>query len=249
MMFISDDGSSTGRCCSRAMCNKVTVTPAMGRSLEGGLAEKNYSTTESPEVVTHVRLAWGSFTWHPMHNVVAWRQQRWWCAVSECTIDTTFCSSDHQPSISYSRPTCSDNSQLPTLQLRVSTSQSQHVVFRPCSCFGFPLFSYWRAHPEAILALLGYWCTLGEFFGLPAVSAFGRDPSLLEALSNTRSDGIGALYREGTASLLNSLVHRNFALTTQQVREEFNTAVISEKAAATQAQLFKKANEGHLKHH
>ncbi|RZR71021.1 hypothetical protein BHM03_00002887 [Ensete ventricosum] len=185
MMFISDDGSSTGRCCSRAMCNKVTVTPAMGRSLEGGLAEKNYSTTESPEA----------------------------------------------PVIT--------NPPSPTLVPPAPTTPNSP----PFSC------DYWRAHPEAILALLGYWCTLGEFFGLPAVSAFGRDPSLLEALSNTRSDGIGALYREGTASLLNSLVHRNFALTTQQVREEFNTAVISEKAAATQAQLFKKANEGHLKHH
>ncbi|RRT47978.1 hypothetical protein BHE74_00002492 [Ensete ventricosum] len=107
-----------------------------------------------------------------------------------------------------------------------------------------------QRHPEAILALFGSWCTLGQFFGLPAAYALGRNPSLLEALSNTRADGIGALYREGTASFLNSLVSRSFVFTPRQVRDAFNAAVLSNSAAGAQAELFKKANEGHLvKHH
>ncbi|KAJ8494052.1 hypothetical protein OPV22_015773 [Ensete ventricosum] len=108
---------------------------------------------------------------------------------------------------------------------------------------------YWRRHPEAILALFGSWCTLGQFFGLPAAYALGRNPSLLEALSNTRADGIGALYREGTASFLNSLVSRSFVFTPRQVRDAFNAAVLSNSAAGAQAELFKKANEGHLVTH
>ncbi|URD93114.1 hypothetical protein MUK42_01602 [Musa troglodytarum] len=109
---------------------------------------------------------------------------------------------------------------------------------------------YWRTHPEAILALFGFWCTLGQLFGSPAAYALGRNPSVLEALSNTRADGIGALYREGTASFLNSLVSRSFVFTAQQVKDAFNAAVVSNSAATAQAELFKRANEGHLvKHH
>ncbi|CAL9114799.1 unnamed protein product [Musa acuminata var. zebrina] len=109
---------------------------------------------------------------------------------------------------------------------------------------------YWRTHPEAILALFGFWCTLGQLLGTPAAYALGRNPSVLEALSNTRADGIGALYREGTASFLNSLVSRSFVFTARQVRDAFNAAVVSNSAAAAQAELFKRANEGHLvKHH
>nr|CAD1824128.1 unnamed protein product [Ananas comosus var. bracteatus] len=93
-----------------------------------------------------------------------------------------------------------------------------------------------------------YWGTVGRLFGSVAASAFGRNLSLPEALSNTRADGIGALYREGTASLLNSLINKRFAFTTQQVRDAFMTAVSSERSAMAQAQLFRKANEGHIKH-
>lgn len=107
---------------------------------------------------------------------------------------------------------------------------------------------YWKTHPEAILAILGYLGNIGELFGEEASSlAFGRDLSLPEALANTRTDGIGALYREGTASLLNSLVDGRFPFTTHQVKGSFAAAVTSDKAAATQAELFKQANEGRLK--
>ncbi|CAL9764315.1 unnamed protein product [Musa acuminata subsp. burmannicoides] len=114
-----------------------------------------------------------------------------------------------------------------------------------------PPFScdYWRTHPTAIWALLGFWCPLSQIFGMPAASFFGSNPSLVEAMSDARSDGIGALYREGTASFLNSLVDRDFFFTTQQVRDAVNAAAVSDEGAAAQAELFKKANKGHLKHH
>ncbi|RVW39652.1 Protodermal factor 1 [Vitis vinifera] len=78
-------------------------------------------------------------------------------------------------------------------------------------------------------------------------SPFTGTCNLQQALSNTRTDGLGELYREGTASLLNSMVNKRFPFTTKQVRDRFAAALSSNKAAAAQAHLFKLANEGKLK--
>ncbi|XP_072965768.1 protodermal factor 1-like [Typha angustifolia] len=106
---------------------------------------------------------------------------------------------------------------------------------------------YWRTHPEAIWGIFGYLGNVGEFFGPVCGAIFGRNLSLPDALANTRADGIGALFREGTASLLNSIVSRKFPFTTQQVKDAFAAALNSNRAAAAQAELFKQANEGRLK--
>ncbi|KAL5997686.1 hypothetical protein ACLOJK_008616 [Asimina triloba] len=106
---------------------------------------------------------------------------------------------------------------------------------------------FWGTHPALIWGLFGFWGTMGGIFGTACTSAFGSNLSLHQALLNTRNDGIGSLYREGTASLLNSMATTNFPYTAQQVKEHFMAALVSDKAAAAQAQLFKKANEGHLK--
>lgn len=81
------------------------------------------------------------------------------------------------------------------------------------------------------------------------MTAPGFAPSMTvqDALANNRADGIGALYREGTASLLNSMSNNNrFPYTTKQVRDRFISALSSDNAAAAQARLFKLANEGRL---
>jgi len=109
------------------------------------------------------------------------------------------------------------------------------------------MFSYWRNHPAIIWGILGWWGTLGSAFGVSSVPGFSPGLSLPQALSNTRSDGIGALYREGTASFLNSMVNNKFPYTTNQVRDRFVASLSSNKAAQAQAQLFKMANEGRMK--
>ncbi|KVH95855.1 hypothetical protein Ccrd_002072 [Cynara cardunculus var. scolymus] len=58
---------------------------------------------------------------------------------------------------------------------------------------------------------------------------------------------IGGTCEEGTASLLNSMVNKNFPFTTSHVRDSFVAAVGSNKAATAQARVFKLANEGHMK--
>lgn len=110
---------------------------------------------------------------------------------------------------------------------------------------------YWRNHPTLIWGLLGWWGTVGGAFGTVSTSSSipGFDPhmNLLQALSNTRTDAIGSLYREGTASWLNSMVSNKFPFTTSQVRDHFVAGLSSTKAATKQAHTFKLANEGRLK--
>ncbi|XP_004513725.1 protodermal factor 1 [Cicer arietinum] len=108
--------------------------------------------------------------------------------------------------------------------------------------------NYWRSHPGIIWGILGWWGTTGNAFGITnSVPGFSPGLTLPQALSNTRTDGLGELYREGTASFLNSLVNHKFPYTTDQVRERFASSLHSNKAAATQAHLFKMANEGKMK--
>ncbi|KAJ7960688.1 Protodermal factor 1 [Quillaja saponaria] len=107
--------------------------------------------------------------------------------------------------------------------------------------------NYWRNHPGIVWGLLGWWGTLGNAFGVTSLPGFGTNLNLLQALSNTRADGLGALYREGTAAFLNSMVNNRFPFTTKQVTDRFVAALSSNKASAAQAQLFKLANEGRLK--
>ncbi|OVA00202.1 hypothetical protein BVC80_8695g16 [Macleaya cordata] len=114
--------------------------------------------------------------------------------------------------------------------------------------------NFWKTHPEAIWGIFGWWASVGGVFGGgvggvgSAPTSLPTDLSLQQALANTRTDGIGALYREGTASLLNSMVTKKFPFSSQQIKELFIKALESEKAAEAQAELFKKANEGRLKH-
>lgn len=109
---------------------------------------------------------------------------------------------------------------------------------------------YWRTHPTLIWGLFGWMgTTMSGAFGISGLPVSGSIShlSLEQALTNTRKDGFGELYREGTASLLNSMVNKRFPFTTTQVRDNFVSALASNKAAASQAQVFKLANEGRFK--
>ncbi|KAL8208132.1 hypothetical protein R6Q57_007544 [Mikania cordata] len=162
------------------------------------------------------------------------------------------------PTYHYNPPSSGGSTPTPTVP-----SSSPPIVVSPTTP-GTPLFpsppfdpnsppiggtcDYWRNHPAFIWGLFGWWNpTIGSAFGTAGVPGTGAHLNLLQALSNTRTDGIGALYREGTASLLNSMVNKNFPYTTSHVKNSFVVAVGSNAAAAAQARLFKLANEGHMK--
>ncbi|XP_058101006.1 protodermal factor 1-like [Magnolia sinica] len=107
--------------------------------------------------------------------------------------------------------------------------------------------NYWGKHPQLIWGIFGFWGTMAGVFGALCTPVYGQNLSIQQALLNTRSDAIGSLYREGAASLLNSMVNHKFPYTTQEVKDRFSAALASNKVAADQAQLFKLANEGRLK--
>ncbi|CAH9107446.1 unnamed protein product [Cuscuta europaea] len=126
-------------------------------------------------------------------------------------------------------------------------------TFNPSSPGPFPC-TFWRTHPTMIWGLVGWnGNSVRSMFGMGSGSGaggFGAGMSCLEALSNTRTDGLGELYREGTAAMLNALSSgRSFPYTADQVKVSFGRAALSssDSAAAAQANLFKLANEGHLK--
>ncbi|KAG6387240.1 hypothetical protein SASPL_152427 [Salvia splendens] len=103
--------------------------------------------------------------------------------------------------------------------------------------------TYWKTHPSAIWGLLGWWGSVGNAFGVTNIPGMGAKMNLLQALSNSRTDGYGEICRQGTAALLNSMIDAKFPYTSAQVRDAFAAAITSSNAAAAQAHLFKLANE------
>lgn len=97
-----------------------------------------------------------------------------------------------------------------------------------------------------IIAVVGSLGNIGKTFGAACSLIVGKKlENLHDALSNTRTDGVGALLREGAAAYLNSIVNKKFPFTTQQVKDCIVVAVTSDSAASAQAGIFKKANEYH----
>ncbi|KAL6626927.1 hypothetical protein ACP70R_030653 [Stipagrostis hirtigluma subsp. patula] len=131
-----------------------------------------------------------------------------------------------------------------------TSSPTPFVPVNPHSPGSLPgTCDYWRSHPMEIWSAIGgRWPgTTGRFFGTAgSAAAGGADVSIQDALANTRTDGAGALLREGAAALLNSMTRAGFPYTTEQVRDAFAAAAAggSDGAAAAQAAAFKKANEG-----
>ncbi|WOL09114.1 protodermal factor 1-like [Canna indica] len=106
---------------------------------------------------------------------------------------------------------------------------------------------FWGSHPKAITHILGSLRSISDLFGHGCAAVFGSNPTLPDALTNTRSDGYGELFREGTAAFLNSMANSKYPFTTPQVKSSFVGAITSDGAAAAQAEIFKKANEGKFK--
>ncbi|XP_062218666.1 protodermal factor 1-like [Phragmites australis] len=105
---------------------------------------------------------------------------------------------------------------------------------------------YWKSHPDMIIAVVGSLGNIGKTFGDACGLIVGKKlENLHDALSNTRTDGVGALLREGAAAYLNSIVNKKFPFTTTQVKDCIIVAVTSDSAASAQAGIFKKANEHH----
>lgn len=73
-------------------------------------------------------------------------------------------------------------------------------------------------------------------------SIFGGQTTVLQGLTNTRNDGYGALARQGSAALLNSLTRRDYPYNALQVKAQFRNALQSQQQAFATARLFENAN-------
>ncbi|XP_073042197.1 protodermal factor 1-like isoform X1 [Primulina eburnea] len=149
---------------------------------------------------------------------------------------------------SYGKPPSKGYSSSPVYHAPpVSTPTPVHKT--PPSSLQNPPYSciYWKTHPGLISAVFGWWGTVGSAFNTPTIPGFSPSTSLLQALSNTRTDGYGDLYREGTAALLNSMAHSaSYPYSAAQVKDGFTAALSSNHAAAVQAKLYKMANEARV---
>ncbi|CAN6230959.1 unnamed protein product [Urochloa humidicola] len=103
---------------------------------------------------------------------------------------------------------------------------------------------YWKSHPDMITTVVGSLGNIGKTFGTACSLIVGKKlKTLHDALSNTGTDGVSALLREGAAAYLNSIVNKKFPFTTQQVKDCIIVAMTSDSAASAQAGIFKKAND------
>ncbi|XP_057523193.1 protodermal factor 1 [Amaranthus tricolor] len=107
--------------------------------------------------------------------------------------------------------------------------------------------TYWGSHPTLIFGVLGWWATVGGLWGVTTLPGLSSATSLQQVLTNPTNDGYGSLYREGTAAFLNSMAAKEFPFSTKQVKDSFLASLDSDHAAATQARLFKLANERKFK--
>ncbi|XP_030462988.1 protodermal factor 1 [Syzygium oleosum] len=141
----------------------------------------------------------------------------------------------------------------PATPIDPGTPSSPSVPAPPFSFGPYPNpftrpYTYWLSNPGMVWGVFGWWVPMRTAFRVPTtIPGIPATLNLIQALSNTSIDGLGALYREGTAALLNSIVNYRFPFTTAQVQRSFVLALGSDGAASSQAQLFKLANEGRLK--
>jgi hypothetical protein len=73
-------------------------------------------------------------------------------------------------------------------------------------------------------------------------SIFGSQMTIYQGLTNTRTDGFGALARQSSAALLNSLTRRDYPFNALQVKVQFRNALGSQQQAFATARMFENAN-------
>lgn len=86
--------------------------------------------------------------------------------------------------------------------------------------------------------------TVSKIFGWRASERYRSDMTLLEATSKKEEDNaFHRLLKQGTASLLNSYARKGFPYSAWEIKTLVIQALVSEEAAARQAQGFSVANE------
>ncbi|XP_052170986.1 uncharacterized protein LOC127787139 [Diospyros lotus] len=109
---------------------------------------------------------------------------------------------------------------------------------------------YWSSRREAWPRMVPETATVSKVFGSRAFERYRPDLTLLEAAAEVRNDESGAgdpfgrLVEQSTAALLNSYAREGFPYSAWEVKTLLIQALVSEQAAAAQAQRFFEANDG-----
>ncbi|KAF3436150.1 hypothetical protein FNV43_RR23242 [Rhamnella rubrinervis] len=103
---------------------------------------------------------------------------------------------------------------------------------------------FWSSRREAWPRMVPQTSTVSNVFGSRAYERYRYDLTLLEATArNDDEEAFPRLVKQASAALLNSYARRGFPYRAWQVKTLVIQALVSEKAAALQAQRFSIANQ------
>jgi hypothetical protein len=116
--------------------------------------------------------------------------------------------------------------------------------------------TWWSSHTTSFPDIISIVSTIADLFGTitggsgssgtgvtsTIASIFGGQLTVMQSLTNTRNDGFGALARQGSAALLNSLTRRDYPYNAFQVKTQFRNSLQSQQQAFATAKLFENAN-------
>ncbi|KAL6651042.1 hypothetical protein ACP70R_009967 [Stipagrostis hirtigluma subsp. patula] len=105
---------------------------------------------------------------------------------------------------------------------------------------------FWSSGAEPWPNIVPQEAAVAKVFGSRSVERYGPRLTLLEATMRTDDVGGSAfvkLVKHGSAALLNAYTRRGFPLNSWEVKALLLEALVSEEAAAAQAERFEQANE------
>nr|DAD36781.1 TPA_asm: hypothetical protein HUJ06_007422 [Nelumbo nucifera] len=104
---------------------------------------------------------------------------------------------------------------------------------------------YWSSRRESWPRMIPQASSVSKVFGTQALERYRSDLTLLEATerNDDSNNAFFWLLKQSSAALLNSYARKNYPYSAWEVKTLLIQALVSEEAAALQAQRFSLANE------
>ncbi|KAM1244300.1 hypothetical protein ACFX13_036503 [Malus domestica] len=125
-----------------------------------------------------------------------------------------------------------------------TTARNQRPGFLFTRTTGRCTPQYWGSRRESWPKMVPQTSTVSKVFGSRAYERYRSDLTLLEAtVRNDEENAYPRLVKQASAALLNSYARKGYPYAAWEVKTLLIQALVSEKAAALQAQHFSTANE------
>jgi hypothetical protein len=106
---------------------------------------------------------------------------------------------------------------------------------------------FWSSGAEQWPNIIPQEAAVSKVFGSRSIDRYGPRLTVLEATTRTDDNGSSSafakLVKQGSAALLNAYARKGFPLDSWEVKALLLEALVSEDAAAAQADRFEQANE------